>query len=103
MNKIQFLECKVINQQTSVKYVFKGDISSSIPPILRTFCYRILTQSVNRLFQSRAVMAVKLVQLRQKLQCSAVFYRQMKKESKLYSGGPSKCFFELGRRMKFII
>ncbi|CAL6086639.1 Hypothetical_protein [Hexamita inflata] len=26
-----------------------------------------------------------------------------KSQNEFYSGGPSKCFFELGRRMKFII
>ncbi|CAL6052846.1 Hypothetical_protein [Hexamita inflata] len=37
-----------------------------------------------------------------KTQCSIIFQKQQQNYLS-YSGGPSKCFFELGRRMKFII
>ncbi|CAL5993633.1 Hypothetical_protein [Hexamita inflata] len=97
-NRLYFLcmlnHCLFIFFRESVEFQLRTPGKEVIVCMFRRrFClyYRQSLDAITKLlklsFQSRAVMTVKLVQLHQKLQYSAVkavFYRQTKKGSKLY-------------------
>ncbi|CAL6025249.1 leucine-rich_repeat domain-containing protein [Hexamita inflata] len=96
LNVNQISNLSPIAECYSLNYVYaENNQITSVTPLLKLQTIKSIS------IQSNFISDLGIIELQ--THCAQVFVRDQQKPSEQYSGGPSKCFFELGRRMKFII